>query len=116
MPDGSIQPEFVDTLKAIGKWMQQNGETVYGTRGNVIPPKDWGMITQKNKMLYMHIFQKPENPSYVFIPELKDKIDKAYLFSGKKEIRFKQQAEGTFIYLDNITLDEVDTIIQIEMK
>lgn len=116
MPDGSIQPEFVDTLKAIGKWMQQNGETVYGTRGNVIPPKDWGMVTQKNKMLYMHILKKPENPSFIFIPELKDKIDKAYLFSGKKEIKFKQQAEGTFIYLDGITLDEVDTIIQIEMK
>jgi alpha-L-fucosidase len=116
MPDGTIQPEFVDTLKAIGKWMQQNGETIYGTRGNIIPPKDWGMITKKNNMLFMHILQKPENPSFVFIPELKDKIDKAYLFSGKKEIRFKQQAEGTFIYLDNITLDEVDTIIQIELK
>lgn len=116
MPDGTIQTEFVDTLKAIGKWMQQNGETIYGTRGNIIPPKDWGMVTKKNNTMYMHILQKPENASFVFIPELKDKIAKAFLFSGKKEIRFKQQAEGTFIYLDNITLDEVDTIIQIELK
>lgn len=116
MPDGTIQPEFVDTLKAIGKWMQQNGETIYGTRGNFIPPKDWGMVTKKNNNLYMHILQNPENASFIFIPELKDKITKAFLFSGKKEIRFKQQAEGTFIYLDNITLDEVDTIIQLELK
>ena len=49
MPDGSIQSEFADTLKAVGKWMQQNGETIYGTRGDVIPPKDWGTITIKNK-------------------------------------------------------------------
>ncbi|TAL45316.1 MAG: alpha-L-fucosidase [Chitinophagaceae bacterium] len=116
MPDGTIQTEFADTLKLIGKWMEQYGETVYGTRGNVIPPKDWGMVTIKNKTVYIHILDKPENPAFIFITELKEKIAKAFLFKEQKEIKFKQQSEGTFIYLENVMLKEPDTIIQLELK
>lgn len=116
MPDGSIQQEFVDTLKGIGEWMKLNGETVYGTRGNIIPPKDWGTITVKNKTVYIHILKQTESPDFLFIPELKDKIVKAVLFNDNKEIKFKQQAEGTFIYLTEVNLDDIDTIIQMELK
>jgi alpha-L-fucosidase len=116
MPDGTIQSEFTDTLKAIGQWMAVNGETIYGTRGDIIPPKDWGTITMKNKTAYVHILKRPESPSFIFIPELKDKIAKAILFKNKNEIKIKQLPEGTFIYLDGVVLDEIDTIIQLDLK
>ncbi|CAN5703515.1 alpha-L-fucosidase [soil metagenome] len=116
MPDGTIQPEFVDTLKAIGQWLGKNGVTIYGSRGSVIPPKDWGVLTIKDKTVYMHILNKPEQEAYIFIPELKQKIAKAFLFDGGKSIKFRQQPEGTFIYLDGVVLDDIDTIIQIELK
>ena len=116
MPDGTIQSEFADTLKAVGKWMQQYGQTIYGTRGNIIPLKDWGTLTVKGRTVYMHILNKPENPAFIFIPELKEKISKAFLLNGQKEIKFKQQPEGTFIYLDGIVLDDIDTIIQLDLK
>ena len=116
MPDGTIQPEFTDTLKTIGKWMEQYGQTIYGTRGNIIPPQPWGILTMKNKTVYVHLLNKPEQASFIFIPGIKENIDKAFLFSGKKEIKFKQLAEGCFIYLDSVVLDDTDTIIQIEFK
>src|SRR3954463_15056799 len=31
MPNGVVQPEFTDTLKKVGDWMQRNGESIYGT-------------------------------------------------------------------------------------
>ncbi len=116
MPDGNIQHEFADTLKAIGKWMQQNGETIYGTRGNIITPQQWGTLTAKNKTVYVHILNKPQQPGYIFIPGLKEKIAKGFLFADKKEVELKQVPEGTFIYLDGIALDDIDTIIQLELK
>ena len=116
MPDGIIQPEFTDTLQVIGKWLTQNGETIYGTRGNVIPPKTWGTITQKGKTNYLHILNSPENPAFIFIPEVKQQIKNVFLYTGKKEVKFKQLPEGTFIYLDGIKLDDVDTIIQMELN
>ena len=55
-PDGMLCPEEISSLKAIGKWMQVNGEAVYGTSGS---PFDfdfpWGSMTQKDNTLYLHV-------------------------------------------------------------
>ena len=115
MPDGTIQQEFTDTLALMGKWLQQYGTTVYGTRGAITTPKSWGGFTQKDKTVYMHILQKQES-DYIFIPELKQKIKKATSFDGKTNIKFKQQPEGTFIYLNGISWDAIDTILELQMQ
>lgn len=115
MPDGSIQPEFTDTLKAIGDWMNKYGETIYGTRGNIIEPQDWGVVTAKNKSLYVHLLDASEK-DYVFIPGIKSKIISAKLFNGNTPLKFKQQAEGVFVYIKNRPLDNTDTIIELNQK
>lgn len=115
MPDGSVQPEFTDTLQAIGKWMQENGETIYGTRGNVLPQQEWGAVTRKDKNIYVHLFSKPDE-NYILLPGFKEKIISAITFKGKAKVNFKQQPEGVFIYLDGIVLDDTDTIFQLSVK
>jgi alpha-L-fucosidase len=114
MPDGTIQQEFTDTLALVGKWLQQYGSTVYGTRGGVTIPKSWGGFTQKGKSLYMHILQKQEG-DYIFIPELKQKIKRATTLDGKTVIKYKQQPEGTFIFLNGISWDNIDTILELQL-
>ena len=112
MPNGKIQPEFADTLALVGNWMQKNGESIYGTRGNVIQSQEWGTVTSKNKTLYAHILSTPPQP-YVLLPQLKAKVTKATLMSNGSSVKFKQLPEGLFIYTDNITLDPTDTIIEL---
>jgi alpha-L-fucosidase len=114
MPDGNIQPEFRDTLARIGQWMSQHGDSYYGTRGDIIPPQDWGVLTQKDKSLYVHILRPPHD-HYLFIPGITKKIQKAFLFSGKSPVRFQQQREGLFIYLDDVPIDDIDTIIELNL-
>ncbi|MEO5889810.1 MAG: alpha-L-fucosidase [Ferruginibacter sp.] len=116
MPNGKIQPEFTDTLKVIGDWLKINGETIYNTRGSIYPQQDWGVITAKDKSLYVHIIQQPKQPGYIFIPEFKGKIISATLKADKKNIKFKQVPEGAFIYLDGIKLDDIDTIIKLSIQ
>ena len=115
MPNGKIQQEFVDTLKAIGNWLQVNGETVYGTRGNIIRQQDWGVVTGKDKSRYVHVLKKP-NQEYIFLPDFNGKITGATLFSNKAKVNFKQLPEGIFIYLKGISYDPVDTIIELKMQ
>lgn len=115
MPDGSIQPEFTDTLKAIGQWLNQYGPTVYGTRGNVIAPQDWGLITAKNKTLYVHVLNRPAG-NYIFIPGLSQKIVSATLFDGNQKVNFKQQPEGVFVYLNNLPANDMDLVISLTTK
>jgi alpha-L-fucosidase len=115
MPNGKIQPEFVDTLKEMGSWLKQYGESIYGTRGNIIVPQDWGVVTGKDKLLFAHILKKPSQ-SYIFIPIVQQKINKVILMVNKKDLKFKQQAEGVFIYADGISWDDTDTVIQMQIQ
>ncbi len=116
MPNGKIQAEFIDTLKKIGQWMQTNGETIYNTRGNIYTAKDWGTITKKNKIMYVHILQNPTQPTNIFIPDIKGKIKSAINRADKKPIKFKQIPTGIFIYFDGVQLDDIDTIVELDIK
>jgi len=115
MPNGMIQSEFTDTLKAVGKWMEKYGETIYGTRGNIISTQDWGVLTAKGKNIFVHIF-KSNGANYIFIPGLKQQIQKAIVFADNKPVRYKQQPEGLFLYLDGIKLDDIDTVVQLQVQ
>jgi alpha-L-fucosidase len=113
MPSGKIQVEFQDTLKAMGNWMKQYGETVYGTRGNIIPPQEWGVVTVKDKLIFVHLLKRTGS-NYIFVPGVQQKITSAVLLNDKRTLKFKQQPEGVFIYIDGITWDDIDTIIQLQ--
>ena len=41
-PDGELPAVAVQRLQEMGEWMKQYGETIYGTRGGVVAPHDWG--------------------------------------------------------------------------
>ncbi len=115
MPNGIIQPEFIDTLRAIGEWTAKYGETIFGTRGNVIAPQPWGTVTSKGNKLYVHIL-KPQNGNAVFLPALKERIASASFFIGKQKVRFKQYSEGLFLYPANRNNTEMDTVIELVIK
>jgi alpha-L-fucosidase len=115
MPNGKIQPEFTDTLAVVGDWMKKNGESIYGTRGNFIAPQPWGVVTYKNKTLYAHVLNSPQQP-YIFLPQLKDKIVKVSLFSDGSTLKFRQLPEGVFVYVNNLDPGAVDTIIKLSIN
>lgn len=115
MPNGKIQAENIDTLKSLGNWMKQYAATIQGTRGNIIPTQEWGVITAKGKKVFVHVI-KQVNTDYIFIPYTSGKIKSANLFSNKTNISFKQVDEGVFIYLKDIQQDPINTVIQLELN
>jgi alpha-L-fucosidase len=114
MPNGLIQQEFQDTLKEVGKWLRQYGESIYGTRGNVMPPQDWGVVTSKDKKVYVHILKDSTRP--IIITGIDKKIKSCKLMGKDRDIKYKQDKNGVTINLDRTPLDKVDTIIEIETK
>ena len=113
-PNGKIQNEFTDTLKGVGKWMQQYGESIYGTRGNVMPPENWGVVTAKNKTVYIHILKDSVQP--ILITGIMGKVKSCQLMGTNQKVKFKQDKNAVAINLDGISLNNVDTIIEIETK
>ncbi len=113
--DGKIQQEFADTLKKVGEWLQLNGESIYGTRGNVIATQDWGTVTAKEKKLFIHILKAPSQ-DFILLPRETQKVASVQSYSSKQSLKWKQQPEGIFIYLDGITFSTIDEIIEVTLK
>lgn len=115
MPNGKIQSENIDTLKLLGNWMKQNAASIQGTRGNIIPTQEWGVVTAKEKSVFLHVL-KQIDADYIFVPFTKGKIKLANLYGTKSNIKFKQVEEGVFVYLKNVQQDPIDTIIQLDLE
>lgn len=113
MPNGQIQSEFTDSLAELGKWVKQYGNSIYGTRGNIVPAQEWGVVTGKDKTYFVHVLKRSGLP-YIFVPQLKEKVLAASLMKDGSSVKFKQEPEGLFIYLDNKGADEMDTIIKLD--
>jgi len=67
--DGTFPPEAVERLKAIGKWMKVNSESIYGTKASVFDNLTWGRSTTKREgaktVLYLQVFDWPKNGKLV---------------------------------------------------
>ena len=60
--NGIIPERSVQTLEEIGRWMKHNSESIYGCGPAGIDKPDWGRITRKGDVLYLHIFDNTIGP------------------------------------------------------
>jgi alpha-L-fucosidase len=113
MPNGKIQPEFIDTLKIIGKWMEQFGETIYGTTQGPVKPMPWGVTTAKDNRVFVHILNPTGNT--VLIPDF-GKISAMVLFHDRQKVSFIQTKLGTIIQIP-VGLEKMpDIVVEVTLK
>jgi len=115
MPSGTIQPEFVDTLAAAGKWFKQYGESIYNTRGNIVSPQEWGVVTKRDNAVYVHILKQVNDP-YIFIPGISFSVKSGVCMNNGSAVKYKQVPEGVFVYNDGNFKDDIDNIIKLTIK
>lgn len=113
-PDGTLPDQAVERLRHIGRFLQANGETIYGTRGGPVPPQPWGVTTQKGNTLFIHILNKVEGRE-ILLPLTEKKITKVKVFTSGTRLRFQRNTEGVRIQLPEQT-DGVDFILKATMK
>ncbi len=111
-PDGTIQDEFVERFAKIGEWMKANGETIHGTRGGPIPPRPWGVSTQKGDRVFVHVLDWPY--AELALPLADRKVTRIRSFRGGKEIPFRQSELGVLVTIPDEVREKVDTILVIE--
>jgi len=112
-PQGTIQEEFRVRLTEIGEWLVRNGESIYGTRGGPMDPQDWGVTTQKDGLIYLHVLSE-DTPEVIVIPGSKSwDVKRATLLSSGEEVGFRKAggAEDLSVSLPEKDRSPVDTII-----
>jgi len=113
-PNGRIQPENVDTLMAIGQWLELHGESIYATRKGPVRPQEWGCMTQKGNVVYVHVLDCPG--ANLEIKGFEPKIKSARFFDDDSEAEVKKTKEGIVITLPEEKLQEIDTVIVLTLK
>ena len=114
MPNGKIQPKHETSLKAIGKWLALNAESIYGTQRGPIAPTDDFVSTQKGKTVYLHILNPKLNIIHMGLVPVKIKDIRS--LNSQYSIPFRNDKFGLVIDVSRLTKDEIDTVIQIELK
>ena len=53
MPDGSVPPETVQVLQAVGKWLDSNGRAIYETERGDLKSTTHATFTRRGNTLYV---------------------------------------------------------------
>ena len=114
MPNGKIQPEFVERLKAVGAWLEKNGESIYGTRGGPVTPRSWGVTTQKGDTVYVHILDW-QDPA-LLLPKLGKSVASASMLGTGDKVEVVEADYGTVLKLPASAKDPVDNIVVLKLR
>jgi alpha-L-fucosidase len=134
--EGVIPQPSQDNLRAVGRWLKVNGESIYGAgstpfgeelgtpdstrkdkKGNpaFTAKTDWRCTTKPGK-LYIHLFKWPSGSFE--LPATKETVTKAYLLADpqKQALTAKQNDQKWSISLPAAAPDKIDSVLVLETK
>lgn len=114
MPNGEIQQEFVTRLLAVGQWLSKYGDSVYGTRGGPLASGDWGVTTQKDDRVYVHVLNWAA--PLLALPPVANKIIEAHSLLDGLRVDFMQNADGIILKVPPPEVDVADRVIVLTLS
>jgi len=92
--------------------MKVYGETIYGTRGGIVSPHDWGVTTQKGNRLFVHILNLQDNALY--LPLNGKMVKKAFLFKDQSPVRIARAGQEIVLQLPETPVD-MDYVVELQL-
>ncbi len=118
--EGLIPEPSVERLQAIGKWMDINGESIYGTTASPFFKLTWGRCTQRvekdGTTLYLHVFDWPGD-HLLRVPSMEARVDEVFLLSDKEQkLDFNFEGGDLLITLPETMPDPVNTVVVVKIR
>lgn len=118
--EGVIPEPSVERLKEIGYWMQQNGESIYGTSASPFFKLPWGRCTTKKVKdgtnYYLHVFDWPKN-GLLTVPGFKANVKDVYLLSNPKQrFAWKFDGDDMNIHAPSVIFNEINTVVVVKTQ
>ena len=135
MADGVIPQPSQDILRTVGRWLQMNGEAVYGAsatpfgeelgeasargakdvRGDTLVYQQiqW-RVTAKPGKLYFTFFDEPRAP--FALPAMKNGVKRAYYLANGKPVEVKTENGRTVLNIERPILDPMATVVVVEIE
>ena len=113
-PDGTIQPEAVERLQGLGEWLRANGTSIYGTRAGPVPPKQWGVTTQRGDTVFVHVLDWSDR--LLALPPLGRRVISAASLATGEPVSFRGEPTGLVLTLPLSTEGELDRIVVLRLS
>jgi alpha-L-fucosidase len=117
--EGTLLPEAVDRLKAIGRWMETNSESIYDTTASPFNDLTWGRCTKKEvgggAILYLHVFDWPEDGE-LLVPGLQNQVQQAYLMADTTALETRRQDSGIVVSLPAQAPDSINSVVVLKVS
>ncbi len=111
--DASVPEESLRSMRAIGRWMKTNAESIYGTRASEFASLPWGRSTTKGNTRYFHVFDWPADGRLV-VPGLTSRVRNARLLGGGT-LRTESDRGGLIINVPPRPPDPTASVIAVEL-
>lgn len=116
--DGTFDQKDISILYGIGQWMDKNGESIYNTTAATLAKQSWGVSTQKENKLYLHVFDWPKNGK-LYVGGLKSKVGRIYFLADKTKKPLSSTTLHNAVMYINVPKtapDSINTVIVMEVK
>jgi len=108
-PDGTVQPEFQQRLRAVGDWVTVNGASIYDTTYGPIQGASGYRTTAKGSAIYLHVFDWPAD--ILQVSSFKPKVISARLLSNNQPLTFRQTEGNLQVQLPSQAPDQQVSVI-----
>lgn len=116
--EGTLLPPAIERLEVIGKWMDVNSESIYGTSASPLGKLDWGRCTMKpegdSTLLYLHVFDWPADEK-LLVPGLNSEIQSASLLGGSDSLATEATENGIVVSLPADPTNQYASVIKLKI-
>lgn len=118
--EGEIPKPSVERLKEMGRWMQLNGESIYGTSAGPFFKLPWGRCTTKEvdgvTNFYLHVFDWPKD-GILRVPGFKANVKDVYLLSNPRQhFAWKFEKGDLHVHAPSVIFDEINTVVVVKTR
>lgn len=116
-PDGRLPSASLKRLRRIGKWMDVNGESIYGCTGSPLTWTNYGRTTMKGENVYVHFSKCWPKRGKCVLAGLKNPIRAATILGT--DIELKVTPKDVRMVLSGLPRkppDKIDTVVKIEVE
>lgn len=100
--DGTLPPEQVERLEAVGEWMRAHGDAIYGTQAVLEPWQFYGPATGTDDKIFLHCLWRPYEDVVVRGLPVK-RVSAKHLATGRElAVRTRATAEQELISRDPV--------------
>ena len=114
--NGEIPEETVSIFREVGKWVNRNGEGIYGTTPNPFGELGWGYCTVKGDKLYLFVRYWPQN-KVISLTGLQNKVKSVRLLTNSKaKLTVTQTGNQTSITLPQQQTDSPISVVVLQLE